>query len=464
MSSPRAYLVESIPKGLEDLRGTPGVAYTEDVLARLTTGAKRTIDLTAMYWSLVPDKTGADESGFTDTQFEAFGAGDGRVLYQALHDAAARGVSIRILQSPGFGGGKQESDALQAQFPNQVHIHQVSMPAWYGDGIMHQKIWAFDRLHVYLGSANMDWKSIAQVKEMGVAIENCSEIADDATRYFEAWWTFSALSPSCAGAYDPAAHIWRRVPDWSELVPLGERKTSPLNDDGYRARSSRLNPLKLELNDEVAGVYLTGSPGEVCGPGRTHDDEALVQTILEAGESVCISVMDFAPVSLFGRKHDDLLAGHQDPRLLNTPVWWPDLIDALLHVVLTRKVNARLLVSKWAHSSPLIEPYLRALQQTAAAGRANPGLASGSLEVRQFIVPDWASTEGAGRKFPGHTRVNHTKFIVTDQRLNIGTSNMTWDYFAATAGSSFNTDHAGLVRNLQVVFDRDWESRYAHPL
>ena len=30
----RAYLVESIPKGFEDLRGTPGVQYTEDVLVR----------------------------------------------------------------------------------------------------------------------------------------------------------------------------------------------------------------------------------------------------------------------------------------------------------------------------------------------------------------------------------------------------------------------------------------------
>jgi hypothetical protein len=36
-NSAHAYLVESIPKGLEDLRGTPGVAYTEDVLVQLTT-------------------------------------------------------------------------------------------------------------------------------------------------------------------------------------------------------------------------------------------------------------------------------------------------------------------------------------------------------------------------------------------------------------------------------------------
>src|SRR6266481_2663782 len=54
-NSAHAYLVESIPKGLEDLRGTPGVAYTEDVLVRLTSNAKSSIDLTAMYWALLAD-------------------------------------------------------------------------------------------------------------------------------------------------------------------------------------------------------------------------------------------------------------------------------------------------------------------------------------------------------------------------------------------------------------------------
>ncbi len=39
LNSARACLVESIPKGLEDLRGTPAVQYTEDVLVRLTCAA-----------------------------------------------------------------------------------------------------------------------------------------------------------------------------------------------------------------------------------------------------------------------------------------------------------------------------------------------------------------------------------------------------------------------------------------
>src|SRR5215475_10769304 len=157
------------------------------------------------------------------------GAGHGRVLYQALRDAAARGVAIRILQSPGFSGKKQESDSLREEFPDRVSIHSVEMGKWYGGGIMHQKIWIFDARHLYLGSANMDWKSISQVKEMGVAVEDCPEFAADAGRYFETWWTFSALKPASVEVFDPVARINRRVPPWSTLVPPAQRAPSPLD-------------------------------------------------------------------------------------------------------------------------------------------------------------------------------------------------------------------------------------------
>src|ERR1700722_4598762 len=90
-----AYLVESIPVGLEGLRGTPGVQYTEDVLVRLTQAAQLTIDLTAMYWALLPDPKSVDEKGFTEEQFRQMGAGSGFSLYEALRDAARRGGAIR---------------------------------------------------------------------------------------------------------------------------------------------------------------------------------------------------------------------------------------------------------------------------------------------------------------------------------------------------------------------------------
>src|SRR4029077_4203877 len=99
---------------------------------------------------------------------------------------------------------KGEAETLRDEFQERVSIHSVAMGDWYGgSGIMHQKIWIFDSRHLYLGSANMDWKSISQVKEMGVAVEDCPELAADAGTYFEAWWAFSKLAPASVEVFDP---------------------------------------------------------------------------------------------------------------------------------------------------------------------------------------------------------------------------------------------------------------------
>jgi phosphatidylserine/phosphatidylglycerophosphate/cardiolipin synthase-like enzyme len=279
-TSAHAYLVESIPKGLEDLRGTPGVAYTEDVLVQLTSSAKSSIDLTAMYWALLADPGSEDGKGFTPEQLDAMGAGAGRALYEALRAAAERGVRIRILQGPGFSGDPQESDTLRADFPDRISIHSVEMGKWYGGGgIMHQKVWIVDQRHLYVGSANMDWKSITQVKEMGVVVEDCPDLAGDAAKYFEAWWAFAALSPTSVQVFDPVARINRCVPPWSILVPAEQRAQLTLAGGKSETACNWKAPLSLDLGGERGTVLLTGCPREVLDPGRTWDQEGLVRTI-----------------------------------------------------------------------------------------------------------------------------------------------------------------------------------------
>lgn len=449
----RAYLVESIPTGMDDLRGTPGVHYTEDVLVRLIRQAEKTIDLTAMYWNLVP--RGREDASFGEQRLASLGVGHGKALLEALGRAARRQVRIRIVQArPRPGAPSQESAQLAAGSSN-VEIRSVTMSDWYGGGVMHQKMWVFDRRHVYVGSANMDWKSISQVKEMGIVVENQAELAADVTRYFDAWWRFCAMEPDPTEVFDPASQVRRMVPLWSPLVPAHRRKASPFSD--LRTRFNLEHPLRLHLNGRQGGVFVTGCPQEVCAPGRTVDGDALVHTILDARESVCISVMDFAPVSLYHKLPD---------QKTENPIWWPDLIDALLHVLLTKGVRVRLLVSKWAHTRPVILPLLRGLQRTADAYPQDPTRPStrGRFEIRVFVVPGYDETTGDAPEYPQHTRVNHAKYIVTDRRANIGTSNMTWGYFKTTAGSSFNTDHPDIVQELQYVFDRDWSSHYAKSL
>ena len=60
--------------------------------------------------------------------------------------------------------------------------------------------------------------------------------------------------------------------------------------------------------------------------------------------------------------------------------------------------------------------------------------------------------------------MNHAKFMVTEQAAFISTSNWEGDYFISTCGSTFVTDHAAVLANLQGVFARDWSSNYTDPL
>ena len=249
---------------------------------------------------------------------------------------------------------------------------------------------------------------------------------------------------------------------------------------------------KLSMSSPLASqFYITGSPKEVISvynnskgtpPDRTEDYIGLVQTIRSARKTVDISVMDFLPSNLYSRP-PVTMDGVTSP---GPTIWWSDIYDALL-TVLTNKldVKVRLLVSLWSNTSPRSLPYLESLQFAASACRifdntTDTYACSGRLEIRIFEVPDWNMTapppdangtypdpEDVPRdsyKYPSFSRVNHAKYIVTDKRFNVGTSNLAWEYFYSTAGASFNSNDEALRTQLQSVFERDWNSNYVYTI
>uniref|UniRef100_A0A0E9PGU3 PLD phosphodiesterase domain-containing protein n=1 Tax=Anguilla anguilla TaxID=7936 RepID=A0A0E9PGU3_ANGAN len=46
--------------------------------------------------------------------------------------------------------------------PSGAEIRNVDLKSVTG-GIVHTKLWVVDNKHVYVGSANMDWRSLSQV-------------------------------------------------------------------------------------------------------------------------------------------------------------------------------------------------------------------------------------------------------------------------------------------------------------
>jgi phospholipase D3/4 len=220
-----AFLVESIPTDTH----LPLAATEQDTwvaLINLTASARTTLDIGAMYWNLLADDLTAEE-------YVKFGAGRGKQLYDAIWAAAKRGVNVRVVQGEGISSDdSSEWKNIQKAYPDNFEVRLWSGKEWYGGGIQHMKFWVADSSTIYVGSANMDWLSLTQVKEMGVVVRNNKQLGGDITKLFNRWWEWSHLKcESSVRVFDRTYRVNRTVPCWSYLVPYGSpfRCKNPLN-------------------------------------------------------------------------------------------------------------------------------------------------------------------------------------------------------------------------------------------
>ncbi|RHZ32140.1 hypothetical protein DYB31_000347 [Aphanomyces astaci] len=452
----RVRIVESLPLGDFDLAPLPNTIGTAEALALLFDSAIRQLDICAMYWNLLG---AADHAAFSPDQMKQFGADRGVAVLAALRRAIKRGVVVRIVGSTTFAPFP-ELDGLD------VELRLWDASYWYGGGIMHQKLVLVDQQHAYLGSANMDWKSMAQVMEVGVVVERSRAIVLDMQRLFNLWWLWS--DPVLINPLDPTGvlAIWQpvdtfvekfqavvRLPPWtSSLVPSGWSQPNPFNATFVSSQFNKDNQITAVWNGERSQVFVSAAPEAATSSTRTFDEDGLIYTIQQAKKTVCLSVMDFVPYSTYK------LDSHNEGS-----IYWPALVDTMLQVVYARPVAIRILVSRWAHTSAVMIKHLKILQTQSRTCPCAGGVCLGNITVRLFEVPGWDDT-GDHRKWPAFSRVNHAKYIVTDGRANVGTSNMEWGYFYNTAGTSFNTDNTEVIDSLQKIFDRNWDSPYAIPL
>ncbi|KAM4621661.1 inactive phospholipase D5 [Polymixia lowei] len=397
----RVRLVESIPVGLYPSAPSPLPSISDSWL-HLLNNANSSVHIAAFYFTLRDTDTGLAEPSDSE----------GRKVFEQLMQLESKGVKLQIaVNAPQTS--TQDTAELAA---TGAEVREVDLQSVTG-GIVHTKLWVVDEKHLYLGSANMDWRSLSQVKEVGLAVEDCSCLAQDASRIFGVYWNIGAEKKGSLPPYWPAR---------------------------LSALSSSQQPLRLKLNGVPADVYLSSAPPQLSTRGRTDDLSSILSVIADAQKFIHISVMDYLPLSQY-----------------TEPLrFWPAIDTALRAAACTRGVEVKLLVSCWQHSSASMFVFLQSL---LVLNRPPLGC---DINVKVFVVPSLEED------IP-YARVNHAKYMVTDRVVYIGTSNWSENYFTHTAGvglvvnqtaSVVHEDQATLQSQLDELFLRDWASQYASTL
>ncbi|KAG7329310.1 hypothetical protein KOW79_007484 [Hemibagrus wyckioides] len=400
----RLTLTESIPEGMSFPSGSPHLQSITHTWTNLLNRANASVNIAAFYLTLRDSDIGLIDPS----------AMQGKVLLDHLKQLESRGVNLKIaVNAPQTY--RADTDELTE---TGAEIREVDLEKITG-GVVHTKLWVVDKKHMYVGSANMDWRSLTQVKEVGVSVEDCSCLAQDASRIFGVYWELGAQKNSSLPPYWPGR---------------------------FSALSSIKYPLTVKFNGVPARVYLSSAPPQLSTFGRTDDLSAILSVIADAKKFIYVSVMDYLPMSQF------------TPEIR----FWPAIDSALREAACARKVEVNLLVSCWSHSSETMFIFLQSLSVLSKSPlRCN-------VHVKVFEVPHTS----AQHQIP-FARVNHAKFMVTDRVVYIGTSNWSENYFTQTAGVGLVVNQTGSVvekgqqtvqNQLQKIFLRDWNSDFAQVL
>ncbi|XP_034947047.1 5'-3' exonuclease PLD3-like isoform X2 [Chelonus insularis] len=400
MDSCKISLVESIPIGLKYYNNSVVHKSTYSTWIELIESAQSTIEIASLYWTMTRQDVYPDDS-----------AREGEDVFEALLEAGRdRNIAIKIAQnapsqlSPNF-------DTEYLMKKAHAEVRSLNFAALLGGGVLHTKLWLIDRTHVYVGSANMDWRSLTQVKELGLVAMNCSCLVNDFAKIFDVYWQ------------------------------LGEEGRIPSSwPDTLKTKININNTLNFTLENNQYQLFIASSPPPLSPQGRTNDLDAILYCIDRAEKFIYISVMDFVPLTIYSPKVK----------------FWPMIDNALRSAAIDSRITVRLLISWWKHSRTSEDHFLRSLMDLTNSYK------NVKIEVKRFIVPTNPDLD----KIP-YSRVNHNKYMVTDIAAYIGTSNWSGDYFIDTAGIGVVIEDVGhknngsLRQQLEEIFLRDWNSPYA---
>lgn len=279
-------LVESWP--LETRLDHTDVADAALVWTQMIEAAERSIDLGHFYANSEP----------------------GRALepvVEAIEAAAARGVQVRlIVDTKLLKGNREVPDRLEAQAGIEVRRYKVGKLM---GGVQHAKYMVVDGREGYLGSQNLDWRSLEHVQELGARVDAPSVVASLAA-LFELDWAL-------AGGADPVETL-----------------------DASRVDATW--PVPVRYGDATVAIEVVGSPRGWLPAGVAWDLPRLIEVIDGATTSVRVQLLTYSTVN------------YSRSRFLE--------LDRALRRAARRGVAVQLLVSDWTTRKKSL-PGIQALQR-----------------------------------------------------------------------------------------------------
>ncbi|XP_031171978.1 inactive phospholipase D5-like isoform X1 [Sander lucioperca] len=392
----RVVLVENIPEDISFLdNGTSHLPLSVG-LYNLLDQAIRVVEIVSPLWLL---NSSDYESSFQPA------ARQGRALLSRLQGLKAKGIQLKI------SSGMIDSTELGMLAKHNAEVHYVNTTA-LTKGQLHSSFWVVDRKHFYIGSASMDWRSLATRKELGVLVYDCSCLALDLHKVFSLYWglQYRDFIPS----------FWSK-----RLFALFNRDT----------------PLELTLNSTKAQAYVSSSPDVFIPKDRSSDLEAISRVIQEARHFIYISIIDYLP-----------LLSHNAHR------YWSRIDGLIREALILRKVRVRLLISCWEKTHPLTFNFIWSLRSLCMEQ------ANCSMEAKIF--------NGRVQRDGSLQGINHNRFMVTDRSIYLGNLDWVGNEFSFNAGAGLvisqpegiEERNSTVVEQLRAAFERDWFSRYTHSL
>lgn len=153
-----------------------GIAWDLDLILARINGAKRELTVQVMQYG-IRNRGGADDS----------------TLHNALLNAAARGVKVRVLVSDWMLGGGNEPAIRDLAAHSNVEVRITRVPDWSGGYIPfarveHCKFMTADEEWLWIGTSNWEPSYFNSSRNLGFVVHH-EGLAQQAKRIFEKSWT-----------------------------------------------------------------------------------------------------------------------------------------------------------------------------------------------------------------------------------------------------------------------------------